>query len=129
MDPQLIEPFRADPYARLLGLELEEVRPGYARVAMLVKPEMVNFLGALHGGAIFSLADCAFAAASNSHGRPAVALNVNISFLATATVGTRLVAEAEEERLGGRTALYHMTVRDQAGGLIASCHGVVYRKG
>lgn len=128
MDPQLAEKFRQDPFARLLGMELEEVQPGYSRVALAVRPEMVNFHGTLHGGVVFSLADYAFAVASNSHGRVAVALNVNITFLAAVAVGARLVAEAQEERLGGRTALYHMVVRDAAGDQVASCHGVVYRK-
>lgn len=128
MESQLVEKFRQDPFARSLGMELEEVRPGYARVSMPVTPEMVNFHGIIHGGAVFSLADYAFGVASNSHGRTAVALNVNITYLATAPVGARLFAEAEVERLGGRTALYHMTVRDEAGQLIASCHGLVYRK-
>ncbi len=128
LEPQLVEKFRQDPFARSLGMELEEVRPGYARVSMPVKSDMVNFHGIIHGGAIFSLADYAFGVASNSHGRTAVALNVNITYLATAPVGARLIAEAEVERLGGRTALYHMMVRDDAGQQIASCHGVVYRK-
>ncbi|MFQ6090313.1 MAG: hotdog fold thioesterase, partial [Candidatus Bipolaricaulia bacterium] len=61
-----------DPFARSLGIELLELGPGYGRAAMTVREEMLNFQGIPHGGAIFSLADAAFAAASNSHGRTAV---------------------------------------------------------
>lgn len=117
-----------DPFAGRLGIELEELRPGYSRVSMNLAPDMVNFHGITHGAAIFALVDVAFAAAGNSHGQVAVALDMSISFLAATQPGQRLVAEAHEEHLGRRTALYHMTVRDESGTLIASSHGTVYRK-
>jgi acyl-CoA thioesterase len=117
-----------DPFARFLGIELLELCEGYSRVAMTVEEHMLNFHGIPHGGVIFSLADAAFAAASNSHGQPAVALNVSISFLATAPVGARLYAEASEESLTRRTALYRLAVTAEDGTLVALCHGTVYRK-
>jgi len=120
--------FRQDPYADLLGMELLEVRPGYSLMSMVVREDMVNFHGIPHGGAIFSLADSAFAAASNSHGQTSVALNIEISYLRMVVPGTKLIAEATEEYLGNRTALYHITVSTDEGDLVASCHGVVYRK-
>jgi acyl-CoA thioesterase len=125
---QLMLRFRQNPYAELLGIELLEVKPGYSRVSMLVRDDMVNFNGIPHGGAIFSLADEAFGAASNSHGQVAVALNIEISYLKMVQVGVKLIAEATEEHLGNRTALYHITVSTDEGELIASCHGIVYRK-
>ncbi len=118
----------ADPFARSLGIELLELSAGYARLAMTCREEMNNFHGIGHGGAVFTLADAAHAAASNSHGTAAVALSMNIQYVAPARAGQRLVAEAKEEDLGGRTALYHITVRDEASGqLIASAQGRVYR--
>ena len=117
-----------DPFARSLGIELLELRPGYSRLAMRVQEQMVNFHGLPHGGALFALADAAFAAASNSHGQTAVALEVSISYRTAVAVGTRLVAEATEEDLGHRTALYRMTVRTEGGELVAACRGTVYRK-
>jgi acyl-CoA thioesterase len=120
--------FRQDPYADLLGMELLEVRPGYSLMSMVVREDMVNFHGIPHGGAIFSLADSAFAAASNSHGQTSVALNIEISYVRMVVPGTKLIAEATEEYLGKRTALYHITVSTDEGDLVASCHGVVYRK-
>lgn len=117
-----------DPFAKWMGMELEELTPGQARVAMALTPAMLNFHGIPHGGAIFSLADAAFAAASNSHGQPAVALSMTIHYLAAAGPGIRLVAEARELRKGHRSAFYQITVRTEGGDVIAICQGVVHRK-
>ncbi len=125
---RILSKFRQDPFAELLGIELLEVGPGHSSMSMMVREDMVNFHGIPHGGAIFSLADAAFAAASNSHGQTSVALNIEISYLRMVMPGTKLVAEATEEYLGKRTALYHITVSTDDGDLVASCHGVVYRK-
>jgi acyl-CoA thioesterase len=117
-----------DPFAKRMGIELQEVRPGYSRVGMTLTPDMLNFHGIPHGGAIFSLADAAFAAASNSDGQTAVALSVTISFLAAAEPGSHLVAEAQELRKGHRSGFYQIAVRKETGDLIATCQAVVYRK-
>lgn len=125
---QVFQRINQDPFARFLGIELLELRAGYSRAAMTVGEHMLNFHGIPHGGAIFSLADAAFAAASNSYGQTAVALNVNINFLDTVPVGTRLYAEATEESLSRRTALYRLIVTTEEGTVVALCHGTVYRK-
>ena len=117
-----------DPFAKWMGIELQELRPGYSRVAMTFTPQMVNFHGIPHGGAIFSLADAAFAAAGNSHGQAAVALSMTIQYLAAAEPGKRLIAEAQELRKGNRTGFYQITVKTEAGDLVAACQAVVYRK-
>ena len=117
-----------DPFARWLGIELKELRPGSSRVAMTLTPQMVNFHGTPHGGVVFSLADAAFAAAGNSHGQAAVALSMTIQYLAAAEPGTRLVAEAQELRKGHRTGFYQIMVKTEAGELIAACQAVVHRK-
>jgi acyl-CoA thioesterase len=117
-----------DPFAKWMGIELQELRPGYSRVAMTLTPQMMNFHGIPHGGAIFSLADAAFAAASNSHGQTAVALSMTIHYMAAVEPGTRLVAEAQELRKGNRTGFYQITVKTEAGDLVAACQAVVYRK-
>jgi len=123
-----LDKMRSDRYAELLGIELLDIEPGYSRLSMAVRDDMMNFNGLPHGGAIYSLADVAFAAASNSHGTVAVALNMEISYLRAVPSGTKLIGEATEEHLGRRTALYHITVKSETGDLVASCHGVVYRK-
>jgi len=128
VDPKVREKIQGDPFARSLGIELLELKPGYSKLRMVVRENMLNFHGIPHGGAIFSLADAAFAAASNSHGTQAVALEMTVHYLAAAEVGTTLYAEAREEKLGKRTALYRIRVTDADGQLIASCQGLVYRR-
>jgi acyl-CoA thioesterase len=125
---QIIDHINQDPFARFLGIELLELREGYSKMALTVAEHMLNFHGMPHGGVIFSLADAAFAAACNSYGQTAVALNVNISFLAAVEVGARLTAEATEEHLGGRTGLYRLAVTREDGALVALAHGTAYRK-
>ena len=118
----------ADPFARRLGIELLELRPGYSRMRLAVAPSMANFHGIVHGGVIFSLADAAFAAASNAHGDPAVALAMSIQFFDAPRSNSTLVAEAREQRLGRRAAFYAMTVVDETGKPVAACQGVVHRR-
>lgn len=128
IDNRIRQHISQDPFARFLGIELLELREGYSRVALTVQEHMVNFHGILHGGVLFSLADAAFAAACNSYGQVAVALTVSVSFLAAVEAGHRLVAEATEEHLGGRTGLYRLAVTREDGSLVALCHGTAYRK-
>ena len=118
-----------DAFALSLGAEVEIVVPGHSRVSLTVTEKMTNFHGITHGGVIFALGDMAFAAAGNSRGQVAVALNVNIHFLNPSKVGDRLVAEAKECHLGGRTGLYEITViEEKTGTLIARSQDLVYRK-
>ncbi len=118
-----------DPFARLLGARVEIIKPGHSRVKLTVTDDMVNFHGITHGGVIFALGDMAFAAASNSHGQTAVALNVGINFLKATRAGDHLVAEAKEQHAAGPTALYGITVRDERSGeLVAKSQDLVYRK-
>lgn len=133
MDPdrkqQIDEHIQRDPFARLLGAEVEIPAPGRSRVTLTVTDDMLNFHGTTHGGVIFSLGDIAFAAASNSRGQTAVALNVGIHFLKATTAGDRLVAEATEQSASGPIALYDITVTDaRTGELVAKSQDLVYRK-
>lgn len=93
------------------GVELEAAREGYARAAMIVRPDMLNGHGTAHGGLIFALADSAFAYACNSRNQTTVAQHASISFLTPATLGERLVAEAVERGVQGRSGVYDVTVR------------------
>ena len=118
-----------DAFARFLGAEVKIVAPGHSRATLTVTEQMTNFHGMTHGGVIFALGDLAFAAAGNSRGQVAVALNVNIHFLNPSSVGDRLVAEAKECHLGGRTGLYEITVTEEKSGrLVARSQDLVYRK-
>lgn len=116
-----------DRFVRRCGIELLEVRPGYARTRMVLEPTHWNALGFVQGGAIFTLADYAFAAASNAHGTVAVGINVSISYMKAAKEGT-LVAEARELSRNFKLACYTVEVKDDAGDLVAVFQGMVYRK-
>lgn len=118
----------SDRFAKFMGIQLLELKEGYSKLAMTVTSEMVNFHNVAHGGAIFALADVAFAAAGNSHGQVALALSMNINYRSPAKEGMKLIAEAFEENLSKRTGLYRMVVRSDDGTLIASSQGTVYRK-
>ena len=119
--------FERDAWARAAGIELLEVSPGRATARMRIDDSHRNSHGTVHGGAIFTLADTAFALASNSHAVPAAAINASISYVKAATEGT-LYAHAEEFSLNPRIATYTVTVTDDAGGRIAIFQGMVYRK-
>jgi acyl-CoA thioesterase len=99
-----------DAAASLLGIRLEEVKPGYARMRMVVTPDHANGHAICHGGMIFALADTAFAHACNSRNVATVAAGADISFLSPAQVGEELEAVAIERALGGRTGLYDIEV-------------------
>ncbi len=124
---EISEFFEKDLYARENGIELVHVGPGTARVRMEVRNEHRNSHGTVHGGAIFTLADAAFALASNSHGVPAAAINAHISFMKAARSGT-LHAEAREFALNPRLATYTVEVTDDEGEKIAIFQGMAYRK-
>jgi acyl-CoA thioesterase len=84
--------FKRDKFAELAGIELLDVSPGRAKAKMTIGPQHLNGVDIVHGGAVFTLADLVFAAASNSHGTVAVAINASISFIKASSAGTTLVA-------------------------------------
>lgn len=127
MDP-LREFFKRDRLAAALGIELVEVGQGSATARMTIRDDHFNGVDIVHGGALFTLADFAFAAASNSHGTVAVAINGNISFIKAAKTGT-LTARAEEVSCGNKLATYLVRITDEHDTVIAQFQGTVYRKG
>lgn len=101
----------ADLASQQLGMQLAEVRAGYARMSMTIQPHMVQGHGSAHGGYLFLLADSTFAFACNSYGPATVAAHCDISFLRPGVVGDELVAEAVERSRYGRNGIYDVTVR------------------
>lgn len=120
--------YARDTASQGLGMVLEAIRPGYARLAMTVREDMLNGHATCHGGFIFALADSAFAFACNSHDRVTVAAGAAIEFLAPARLGDRLTAEATEQYLGGRTGIYDVVVSNQDGRRVALFRGKSFRK-
>ncbi|MEJ5301714.1 MAG: hotdog fold thioesterase [Thermodesulforhabdaceae bacterium] len=127
MEREIERYFEQDRFAKHLGITLVESSPGYAKMSMPIREFHLNGVGISHGGAIFSLADCAFAVASNSHGTVALAINVAISYFKAKRQGT-LFAEAREVARNSKLATYEVTVTDESGELIALFQGTVYRK-
>jgi acyl-CoA thioesterase len=124
----LINFFKNDRFAAANGMELIEVRPGYAKTRMKAEERHLNGVNTVQGGAIFTLADLAFAAASNAHGTVAVALNVNISFLRAGFSGDVLTAEAKENSISSKVGSYTVEVRNGKNDLVALFQGTAYRK-
>ncbi len=116
-----------DRFAAHAGITLEHVEPGHARARLRIGPEHLNGVGIVQGGAVFTLADFAFAAAANSSGSGAVAIDVSISFLKAVT-GGELVAEAREEAAAGRIGTSLVRVTDERGQLVALFKGTAYRR-
>ena len=99
-----------DDASKGLGMEIVEIGPGFATLAMTVRPDMVNGQRIAHGGFIFTLADSAFAFACNSHNERVVAAQGQITFIRPGTLGDRLVAKAREISRGGRSGIYDVRV-------------------
>jgi acyl-CoA thioesterase len=111
---------RASP---AMGMVIEAIGPGSARMAMTVAPQMVNGHGLCHGGYIFSLADSTMAFACNSRNEKSVAQHCSITFLRPAKLGMRLVATAREMSRAGRTGIFDVTVTADEGAVIAEFRG------
>ncbi len=116
-----------DAASRKLGMRLIAVRPGYAKVEMVVLPDMLNGHAICHGGFVFSLADSAFAFACNSYNFVTVAAGCSIDFLAPVYGGDCLIAEALESAVSGRTGVYDVTISNQKGECVALFRGRSYR--
>jgi acyl-CoA thioesterase len=112
-----------DHATRGLGMELLEVGPGRAVIAMTVRESMANGQGICHGGFIFALADSAFAFACNAYGPMAVAQHCAVTFLRPGKVGDRLTAEAVERTRTGRSGIYDVSVKRADRALIAEFRG------
>lgn len=112
-----------DRAGQALGIRLEAIAPGFAQVAMTVRPDMLNAHGTCHGGVIFTLADMAFAYACNSDNQATVAAGADIDFLAPAREGDRLTATSRRSAQAGRLGVFDMEIHNQEGRLIALCRG------
>jgi len=118
----------ADPYAALLGMELVAVDDESVTVSMRVTTDHENFLGGTHGGAVFSVADCAFSLASNAYEKAAVAVDTHLAITASSEAGDTLTARAVEVRRGGKLATYRVEVTRSDGRLCGHFTGTVFIK-
>jgi acyl-CoA thioesterase len=121
--------YERDPASQALGMRLDAIRPGYARMSMPVRADMLNGHGTCHGGYIFMLADSAFAFACNSHNFNTVGAGCTIDYLSPGREGDVLVAEALEQALSGKTGVYDIVVSNQDGRKLALFRGKSHRVG
>lgn len=127
MKEELLQKFSQDTYAKMLGISIRDVGPGYAEVEMNVNDQMLNFHGKANGGAIFSLADVAFACASNSYGKTAVGITMTMHYMKAGEINENLVAVAKEDDKSRRLGLYRIEVLNEQKEMIALAEGMVYR--
>lgn len=119
--------FRRDLFAKFVGIELHHAEGGRAAASLRLKDHHRNSIGLIQGGAIFTLADLAFAAAVHSRGQIAVAIHCSISYLKAAK-GDLLQAEAKEVSCGPKIAVYTVRITDASGEVISLFEGMAYRK-
>ncbi|WP_394688730.1 hydroxyphenylacetyl-CoA thioesterase PaaI [Hoeflea sp.] len=115
---------RDDHTTKGFGMKIEAVGPGVATISMLVRKDHLNGHGTCHGGAIFTLADSAFAFACNSHNKVSVAQHCSVTFLAPGRESDRLIAKAREVTLAGRSGVYDVTVTREDEVVIAEFRGL-----
>ena len=116
-----------DLFSQWLGISIIEIKEGYSKIKMTVRPEMINGFGIVHGGITFSLADSAFAFACNNRNVLSVALDTSINFLKPVQVNDVLIAEANELHNGRSTGLYHINITNQQNETVAVFKGICFR--
>jgi acyl-CoA thioesterase len=120
---------REDLFSQWLQIEIVDIKEGYSKIKMLLRNEMVNGFGVIHGGIAFSLADSAFAFACNNRNNLSLALDASINFTKTMKPGDMLTAEAKELHNGHNTGLYLITVTNQNQEQVAVFKGTCFRTG
>ncbi|HOO72438.1 MAG TPA: hotdog fold thioesterase [Spirochaetota bacterium] len=117
-----------DPYASYLGIEVDEVREGYARCSLTIRPEYLNAVDRAHGAVIYALSDQAFAVACNSMGSLALAVNFSIHYIGPAFDGEKIFSEATPVNVSRKISVWNISVYGSQDRLIASGQGVAYHK-
>ncbi|MCS7199943.1 MAG: hotdog fold thioesterase [Caldimicrobium sp.] len=119
--------FQRDRLFNFLSAEINAYGEGYAEVSMEVKEYHLNAAGVCHGGVLFTLADLAFALASNSYGTLALGIKASITYLKSAKLGDKLIARAEEYSKGKTLATYHIHIfKEDTKEKVAFFEGTVY---
>jgi len=119
--------FERDNFARANGIELVDVSEGKATARMTINERHLNSFGVTHGGALFTLADFAFAVAGNTHGQVALSINSHMSYI-KATTGGVLTAHAHEVKSSRKLGMYRVEIVDEASDIVATFEGMVYKK-
>jgi acyl-CoA thioesterase len=115
-----------DAFSQWLGIEILECEIGRCKVALTIRPDMLNSMGKAHGGISYSLADTAFGFAANTHGKYAVSIETSINHIEALEAGDRLVAESVIEKVNNKLGFNVIEVK-RGDELVALFKGVVYR--
>ncbi len=118
-----------DLFSQWLGIEVLDIKTGFSKIKMTIRPEMINGFGIVHGGIAFSLADSAFAFACNNRNNLSVALDTSINFTKPVHVDDVLIAEAKEIHNGRSTGLYQIIINNQHDHVVAIFKGTCFRTG
>ncbi|WP_205687802.1 hydroxyphenylacetyl-CoA thioesterase PaaI [Ciceribacter ferrooxidans] len=116
--------WKLDKASQHLGMRIDHIAPGEARLSMDITETMSNGHGNCHGGYIFTLADSAFAFACNGYNQVTVAQNCTITYISPGRIGDRLIAEAREISRKGRSGIYDIRISNQSGDLVAEFRGL-----
>jgi acyl-CoA thioesterase len=119
MSGDIMEKVENNPFRRMLGINVYDVGDGKAKASLKASDVHGNIHGTVHGAVLFAVSDAAFEAAVNSMGRTAVAVQVDIQYLAAAKVGDNLTAEGIPVRVGRKMAGYRLELRNQENKLIS----------
>lgn len=125
MSKKCFEYFRGDNFARENGISLVSCNPGHAVVKVEITERHLNGAGVVHGGLLFTLADFAFAAATNSYGKVALSINTSMSFFEKSNSGT-IIAEAIEVARSNKLIHCDINIRQENGPLLANFKGTAY---
>lgn len=116
-----------DKFAHMLGIELDDVKEGWAKTSLRIRPDHLNGLGTVHGGVMFTLADIAFIAAASSRGSVTVSINNTIAY-AKPPKGDIIYAECQEITSTNKLGTYNVNITDATGETIAVFQGTVFKK-
>ncbi len=119
--------WQQDAVANVLGIKLDDIGPGFAKMTMAIRSDMLNGLGICHGGITYTLADTAFAYACNSRNEKTLALSCTITYSISVYEGDTLTAEAQERALNGKTGVYDVVISNRSGENVALFRGNSYK--
>ncbi len=124
---EIVEESVTGSFPPSMGMKVIALSEGYAKVEMRIREDMLNVHGSAHGGVIFALADTTLGLAVNAR-VPAVTLQASINYIKTALLGQVLTAVTEEEGLTRSTGIYNVTIKNEAGEIVALCRGLAYKR-
>ena len=104
-----------NPFSVDAGVEIIEIKEGYAKAVLRVDERKVNPIGSVHGGCLFTLADTTAGSAATSHGVWMTTLYADFHFMRPALHQKTLYAEANEIKRGANISLYSVSITDEEG--------------